>query len=488
MAEVLADVAAERAVLAGIYKFGSEAYFDIADILQVDTFTVESNQMIFKCMKTAIEANNDIRVDIPTILSTASELGLSYIFDKKQELLHLQAITNFPVQMSNVRRFAGKIRKLHVTRVIREQLEMAGDRLLDIKGDESLSHIMGVAEDAVFDLSKLINNEDNHPRRLGDGIVEYVQYLADNQVDQIGISTGYKNYDMAIGGGLRGSTINIISARPKTGKTLLSDNMGYYIADHKIPVLNLDTEMRREDHIHRTLAMMTECYIYDIENGKYATKPDSKEMILKAAHKLEEEKTPYYHLSIGGLPLEEQLAVMRRWILKEVGLKPNGKANPCVLIYDYLKLMDSKEISGNMAEFQALGFLLTTLHNFALRYDIPILAFMQLNRDGISKETTDTASGSDRIVWLCSNFTIFKKKSDEEIQEDGPESGNRKLVPVIARHGEWDDRNYINMHMKGYCAKIVEGQTKFELSKNKSTTDEGFEVEDDNGGNDIPFD
>ena len=64
------------------------------------------------------------------------------------------------------------------------------------------------------------------------------------------------------------------------------------------------------------------------------------------------------------------------------------------------------------------------------------LTFIQLNRDGITKESTDTASGSDRIIWLCSNFTIYKRKSDEEIAKDGPENGNRKLVPVISRHGE----------------------------------------------------
>ena len=65
-----------------------------------------------------------------------------------------------------------------------------------------------------------------------------------------------------------------------------------------------------------------------------------------------------------------------------------------------------------------------------------MVTFVQLNRDGITKESTDTASGSDRIIWLCSNFTIFKRKSDEEIAEDGPENGNRKLLPLVSRRKE----------------------------------------------------
>ena len=120
-----------------------------------------------------------------------------------------------------------------------------------------------------------------------------------------------------------------------------------------------------------------------------------------------------------------------------------------------------------MKEFQVLGFMMTALHNFALRYEVPILSFVQLNRDGINKETTDTASGSDRIIWLCSNFSIYKHKSDEEIAKDGPENGNRKLVPVIARHGEGlQDKDYINIMMNGSYAKITEGKTAFELEDN----------------------
>jgi hypothetical protein len=125
--------------------------------------------------------------------------------------------------------------------------------------------------------------------------------------------------------------------------------------------------------------------------------------------------------------------------------------------------------------------MMTQLHNLATQYEIPIVAFVQLNRDGITKESTDTASGSDRIIWLCSNFTIFKRKSDEEIAEDGPTNGNRKLVPIISRHGGGlDDNDYINCHMKGWCAKIAEGKTKLELTHNKGKQTEGFVLDDQN--------
>ncbi len=140
-----------------------------------------------------------------------------------------------------------------------------------------------------------------------------------------------------------------------------------------------------------------------------------------------------------------------------------------------------------MQEYQALGFLMTSLHNFATRYEVPILAFTQLNRDGITKESTDVASGSDRILWLCSNFSIYKEKSDEEIAEGGGDiEFDRKLITLVARHGPaMKQGNYINMNMLGWCSKITEGQTRFQTEKNKKKEDGGFVVE--NGDQDIPF-
>ena len=147
--------------------------------------------------------------------------------------------------------------------------------------------------------------------------------------------------------------------------------------------------------------------------------------------------------------------------------------------------MASDEINDSMKEFQVLGFQITKLHNFCVQYDCPCLSFVQLNRDGITKESTDTASGSDRIIWLCSNFSIYKAKSDEEIAKDGPENGNRKLVPLIARHGEGlKDKDYINVNMIGKYGKLTEGKTAFELEDGTNI------IDDDQLGNqndDIPF-
>ena len=481
---ILCDPAAERAVLAGICSYGEAAYLDIADIVQETSFTIDSNGIIFKCLKKLCE-NNQSKIDIASIYSIAQELGVSHILSKKEETQHLKAVIDFPVSLENVRKFAAKIRKLEIARLLRKQLETTQDKLLEVTGSEPISSIIGIAEDSIFNFASLLNDSDTGPEQIGSNIDEYVKGLEENKIDQVGIPTGFPIYDQAIGGGLRKGTINVIGARPKTGKTLLSDNMGKNVAKLGIPVLNMDTEMNKQDHIHRLLAMMSETEINNIETGKFSESPDKKNKIIKAAEELKNMKL--YHKSIAGKPFEDQLAIMRRWLVKEVGLNDDGTAKNCVIFYDYLKLMDSAGISQDLKEYQVLGFMMTSLHNFAVRYQVPIVAFIQLNRDGITKESTDSASGSDRIIWLCSNFSIFKRKSDEEMAEDGPDNGNRKLVPLISRHGGGlDDNDYINCFMKGWCAKITEGRTRLEVMNNVQSSSEGFIV-DDNDNEQIPF-
>lgn len=477
---ILSDPSAERALLSIICKFGDDAYIDVADLISESTFTIDSNKYIYQCLKSILESSNKkSSIDIGLIYSASKDLGLDHILNKKDETQHLKAILDFPANKENTVTFAAKIKKLEIARKLHKELEDAQDQLLDISGSESVTSILNIAEDKVFNFTSLLNDTENVPTHVSAGIEDYINNLIENPINQVGISTGFPAYDTAIGGGLRNSTINVIAARPKTGKTLLADNMGFHIANKiGIPVLNLDTEMTKEDHINRLLAMITELEINKIETGKFNESAVLRDKIFSAVEDLKQ--TKLYYKPIAGKPFEEQLSIMKRWIVKDVGLNSDGSAKPCVVFYDYLKLMDSAGISQDMKEYQVLGFMMTSLHNFACKYKIPIVAFIQLNRDGITKETTDTASGSDRIIWLCSNFTIFKRKSDEEIAEDGAQNGNRKLIPVISRHGAGiEDNDYINCHMKGWCAKITEGKTRIELLNNDGgKNDSGFSIEE----------
>jgi hypothetical protein len=267
-----------------------------------------------------------------------------------------------------------------------------------------------------------------------------------------------------------------VAARPKVGKSVFADNVALNVSSSGKPVLMLDTEMSKEDHLNRLIANISTVPINEIATGKFIDDDEKREKVSEAVRKIE--SIPYSYISVAGKPFDQILNLIKRWIVQEVKVDQYGKTNDCVIIYDYLKLMSSSSITNNIQEYQALGFQITSLHNLCVKLDIPCLSFVQLNRDGITKESTDAVSGSDRLIWLCTSFSIFKIKSPEELAEDGPNAGNRKLVPIVSRHGAGlDDGDYINMVMQGSHARLKELKTRNEF-KNQPIGDTGLVNED----------
>ena len=47
----LKNVASEMAVLAGIMRYGIDSYVEVENLLEDNTFTVDMNKVIFKCLQ-----------------------------------------------------------------------------------------------------------------------------------------------------------------------------------------------------------------------------------------------------------------------------------------------------------------------------------------------------------------------------------------------------------------------------------------------------
>jgi len=467
--EKLLDVGAERAVLSGLLQHGIDGYINVDGFITRDSFVHVNNKMIFACIEDVI--SNDQTPDISTILASAEKLKVVEQLSTKQELKYLQTLYDFPIMVENILGFAIQIKKFEFARNIRKLTDKVHSDVGKIDGTESVDEIIRILEDPVTDFLREDDGGEN-PEKIGEGIEDYVKFLEENKCDIIGIPTGFSRYDEAIGGGLRRKCVDLVSARPKVGKSVFADNVALNVSKLKIPVLVLDTEMSKEDHLNRLIANISGVPINEVATGKFVDEESKRDRVQEAVKEID--SIPYSYVSVAGKPFEQILNMIRRWVVQEVKTDENGKTNECLIIYDYLKLMSSSSITNNIQEYQALGFQITSLHNLCVKLDVPCLSFVQLNRDGISKESTDAVSGSDRLIWLCTSFSIFKAKSPEELAEDGPTSGNRKLVPIVSRHGAgMDDGDYINMQMIGSHAKLLELQTRNEI-KNSPVGDTGL--------------
>lgn len=462
------DAAAERAVLAGLFNGGHDVLVDVADLLTPECFQHGKNNLYYKILSKMLQEPNS-KADIPTFYSVAKTLNIDHMLDDPEEQKFLRALTITSIEQINVRKLSAKLLKLVKIQQYSSILSEASSKLNKFNGDESVGQILSIGEEAVLNFSSSFGEQSESVNHISKNLDEYIEYLISNPDMAVGISSGMKQYDAAIGGGLQRSSINVIGARPKTGKTMLADNVALHVAMNLgIPVLNLDTEMSPKEHWHRMLANLSSVESDKIKNGSFSKDILEHQRVINASKILKE--IPYHYASIAGQPFEETLGVMRRWIHKNVGFEEDGKqAKPCLIIFDYIKLMDSSALSKNLTEFQALGFLMTGLHNIAVKYDIPILAFAQINRDGINKEDTDVAAGSDRIIWLCSNFSIYKFKSEDEKAAEQSDDGvnyNLKLVPIISRHGGGlEPGDYININAQYKYGRITEGPLRSDLLK-----------------------
>lgn len=454
MSNVLSDPGAERAVLAGICRYGDNAYYDVADLLNDESFTIDSNKILFKCLSHIIdEENKTNKIDIPSIFSASNTLGLGHYFQQPNETEYLHAILNFPILLENVRKFAKITYRLLVGRTLHKQLKLTQDKLTQLTGEETVSNILSIAENTVFDFSALTQEDSESYIKLGDKVEEYLKEVCENPVAQIGLSSGYPRYDEAIGGGLRVG-LAVIGARKKVGKSTFSMNVAHHVASKlKIPVLYLDTEMLETDQLPRWLGNVSSVKTNSIACGTFSQDPTDVAAIDKIKDGIK--NASLFYRKISGIPFEEQLTIMRRWHKKEVG---NG--NRGLIIYDYFQLTDGKDLSSTVNEYQVLGFMMKKLNNFSVINEIPMLAMVQLNREyGIS--------GSDRITWICTSFSKLLMKSDEEIADDGVDAGNRKLVIDATRHGEGlDNQDYINFQLYGAITRLEEKESKFELINN----------------------
>ena len=471
----LKDIGAERAVLAGLFSYGLESYVEVSDLLDHTSFSNHNNQIIYKCLQRIFQ--NQESADLPSLLSAAEQLNFSDSIKTKQELEYVDSLMEFPIKKENVLHFTAQVKKFEFARSAKRIAHKIDSDISSIVGDESIDDIINLVEMPLMDFLR-DDETGQRPEMLGDDLDEYIEFLVENKCDQIGLSSG--RFDAVVGGGLRRKCVDLVSARPGVGKSVFADNVALHNASQGIPVLMLDTEMSKEDHLNRIIAHLTSIPITDIATGKFSEDDEKFIAVKEATEKIK--AMPYTYVSVAGAPFETILNTIKRWILRDVGQDENGSTNDCLVVYDYLKLMSSSGISKNIQEYQALGFQITNLHNLAVKYDFPCLSFVQLNRDGITKESTDAVSGSDRLIWLCTSFSIFKLKSAEELAEDGPNAGNRKLVTLKARHGAGLlDGNYINMNMLGEYARLNELRTRDEQ---RSSPDPNGAIE----GAELPFD
>lgn len=456
----------EATVLAGIFHH-SDCYLEIQHLVEEETFSSDLHKVIFKCLQKGMEYPS---LDFSSFLGAATELKLLEYIEPKLD--KIKDVFSEKPDINNVPEHAKIIRRLQFARDLKSKLRDSAKELDEISGAESLDTILSIVESPVQDLSlSYIRQEDHSAKQFSEGLDEFLANL--DEVRSVGISSGYPGYDYAIGGGFRPRCLDLISARLKQGKSYLALNFAINVAKQGYPVMYLDTEMSIEDHWSRSLANLSSVNVTDIAEGRFRLDKHIEKLVLEGCEKLK--KLPISYYNVVDKKFNEILPAIKRWVLKTVGF--NGdRTNKCLVVYDYFQVTDPSALNDSMREYQALGFQIKELHNFVSKMDIPCVAFVQSNRQGIDRESTDVIADSDRLGRTATSVSLFKTKTDEERAEDGLNNGNKKLITLAARFGpDLQDDGYLCMNMDGSLGRIDE--RGFIRRINRDTIQQGDSVD-----------
>ncbi len=455
---ILQDAGIERAVLSGITTYGADCFFEVEDIINVKDLYWTCNQELFKILSHLVHKEDAKTFDIPSIQATAKILGYVDFTGGGKNTEYLDAVVEEKgSSKDNIRSLVVTIYKLSLARRGYLAAATIQSNLKKITGAEDVDNIVSRIEEPIFEFTGQIMDQGASIVSLGQRFKNVMTILEENPQDIVGLPTGFPAWDAAIGGGLRPATVNVIGARPKIGKSFICMNIARNMAENGIPVLYLDTELTSDTQLYRLSSLVSGIDLSNIETGQFKHNKQESEALWSCQEHIE--SLSIDHFSVAGLAPHSIISIARRWLSKTVGFTSSGSAKPCLIVYDYIKLMNDGEFKNNLQEYQLLGFLVTALHNFAIKFKLPILATVQLNRDGVEKEGAEVVSGSDRIVWLCSNFTILKKKMQTELNEDPPSNGTKKLVVTDTRFGAgMESGEYINIIDKLEIGKFAEGK------------------------------
>ena len=445
-------------------------------------FCHEISRTVYDAIKAIAEADRSLErsqpVDAIVLEQKVRDLFPAYAERNQQTLARVtqEICAGDTLNMRDLKTAIVTVKRNSVRRQSRQLVQGLTKKIDTIETtDDILSHI----ETEVFQFTSTATAQSDiviMGNQYGDYLLQKKQEKEAGRL-QVGIKSPFQHYNDCIGGGFRNSTISVVAARAKAGKSWFALAIADHVARLGIPVLYMDTELEDNYQSDRRCAQHYGVPIRSLENMDFGHNTNWTKAVNQSITDFQQ--FPIYYVDIKGWSLDRQISIIRRFFAKYVGRRSDGRFKPGLVVLDYLKLMRPGE-KGADKEWEALGYRMTLLHDLMGEYKNPMLAMAQQNRAGLESEDESTVAGSDRITWLCDSFSVLAKLDEAEVllnqeQADQHENvtgepifvPNTKLKVVACRHGPGNQgKSYISMYFDirdprlqpdEVCGRIEEG-------------------------------
>lgn len=280
--------------------------------------------------------------------------------------------------------------------------------------------------EAIAELEKIDEAEDDG--KLEDAIEELQVRLTSGK--QTGIKS-FKKLDNLLAGGLYGSMLFTIGARPSVGKTAYAVNLARQIVseDPEVQVDFFTLEMNKREMLNRFISAVVNVDSQKLKNPSGLDLVFS-EQVSAGINWVRNHKIRIYDrvLTLGGI-----LSVIKKNAAK-------AKPDKYVAIIDYIGLV---KVNGRQDRWLQVGKITRELKIIANEYNIPVIALAQLNRGVESRQNKEPLLSDLResgSIEQDSNVVAFLYRPDDD---------NRELVKLSIRKNREGSLGDISYYFDG---------------------------------------
>lgn len=352
------NLEAEQSVLASML-IDSEAVTVAAEILKSEDFYREAHGAIFAAMGAVADRREPV-----DLITVSDELRGRGELDKIGGLTYLAKLSNLLPSAATVQYYANivreKARRRAVIRATAEIARMAYD------GEVETRDLLAKAEESIFAVSREV--AAGKIRRLGDILDKRWTelYNTRGQKGVIGVKTGFKDLDLALGG-LQRSDLIILAARPSMGKTAFEMQMGQNVARSGGKVLKFSLEMAADQLADRVV-----CAEAEIDSQAIKARALSEELWDKGALAAADWFGRDFFVDDESSITTTDIRAKARRVKAMHGLD--------LVMIDYLGLIGDRP-SRNVSTNDHVGSMVNRLKAMAKELQIPVVLLCQLSRE-----------------------------------------------------------------------------------------------------------
>jgi len=411
---------AERGVLSLCLKSMSN-FIEVSSKLSTPEYFLDSgNRALYTVLLSLVSIGIE-EFDLNSVASLSNDFG---VLEKIGGYEYIDALFHSDVKESNLSIYTKQVLEASILYRFEKKLKKEAEYVHGVGSspETNSGEVVSKVEESILSVSlDTLNVEDGH--QVAEGLRGRLVEFESNPESIRGLCTGFGTLDRLVNG-LHPGSLSILSARAKTGKSIVLMNWGTHLCTKEnIPVLVIDTEMTKEEFQTRQLSHLSGVPERIIKNGLYVNDTVQREAVYYALEIME--KMPYTHKYMPGYRIEDVKSMVRKYKAKnDIG----------VFLFDYIKAVD---LPDGLNESQVLGRVTSALKDLAGVLSIPIVAAAQLKRDSHGKSFvgSDDIGDSDKILRYCNLLMALTKKKKKEIDEDGVACGTHRLQILDNRGG-----------------------------------------------------